>query len=132
MTLNEFITDAGITITSTQTGNNPHVEDSDRMNNYKVRLRNADGRTMRLYYSKGVGRNGASPTAEEILDCLAMDASGIENAQGFEDWCSEYGYDTDSRRAEKTYKVCQRQAERLQKFLDADRYQVLLWEVERR
>jgi hypothetical protein len=132
MTLQEFIDETGIASTSEWAERNPHMEDSDRMDNWRVRLRSRNtGRTMRLYYSKGVGHNGAKPETDEVLDCLAMDASGIDNARGFEDWCSEYGYDTDSRSAEKTYKVCIRQAERLRGFLGDDGYRVLLEDIER-
>jgi hypothetical protein len=133
-TLAQFITEREITIASSSTENNPYMEDSDRMDNWKVRLqaKDSDGkrRTMRLYFSKGVGHEGAQPTVEEILECMASDSAGIENSQGFNDWCGEYGYDADSRRAEKTYKVCQRQAERLAKFLGRDGYEQLLWNTE--
>jgi len=39
-----------------------------------------------------------APTAYSVLSVLQKDDPG-----SFEDFCSEYGYDTDSRRAEKTY-----------------------------
>ena len=46
-----------------------------------------------------------SPTPADILNCLASDASAYENAKDFEEWASEYGYDTDSRKPKKIYKV---------------------------
>lgn len=132
MTLQQFIDKLGITISNQPTGENPHMEDSGRMDNWKVKLRSKkQGTTMRLYYSKGVGHHGAEPTADEVLDCLASDTAGIDNSNGFNDWCSEYGYDTDSRRAEKTYRQCERQAERLKKFLGEEYYNDLLWNIER-
>jgi hypothetical protein len=60
-----------------------------------------------------------------------MDASGAENARNFEDWASEYGYDTDSRAAERTYNVVVKQAAELREFLGAADYKFLLNEVER-
>jgi len=132
MTLNEFIEETGIVLTSEWTERNPHMEDSGRMDNWRVKLRNKKlGKTMRLYFSKGVGHNGAEPTIDEVLDCLASDAAGIDNSNGFDDWCDEYGYDPDSRRAEKIYKQCERQAERLKKFLGPDQYEQLLWNIDR-
>ena len=71
------------------------------------------------------------PELEDLLDCLASDASGIENSPDFEDWCGEYGYDTDSRKAEKIFKTVEHQARRLKQFLGDDLYEALLWNTER-
>jgi hypothetical protein len=86
---------------------------------------------MTVYFSKGIGHHGAEPTTEEVLSCLADDAAGVENSPSFEDWCSEYGYDTDSRKAEKIFKACEHQATRLKNFLGDDLFEQLLWKVER-
>jgi len=40
----------------------------------------------------------AAPNAYDVLACLTKYEVGA-----FEDFCNEYGYDTDSRKAEKTY-----------------------------
>ena len=85
----------------TYSGHNPNMNDAS-MDHWRCRLRN-DGKSMTVYFSKGSGHNGAAPTLEEVLETLASDASGVDNARDFEDWCSEYGYDTDSRTAERTY-----------------------------
>ena len=62
----------------------------------------------------------------------ASDSSSIENnlLTGFEGWASDLGYDPDSRKAEKIFKVCEKQAERLKKFLGDELYKILLWETE--
>jgi hypothetical protein len=87
---------------------------------------------MTLTFSKGIGHHGAEPTVTEVLGCLASDASGVENAGGdFEEWCSEYGYDTDSRTAERIFKACQHQANRLKSFLGDEAFEQLLWHTER-
>jgi hypothetical protein len=70
------------------------------------------------------------PTAEDVLNCLALDAAGLENSPNFDDWASEYGYDADSRRAEKTFKTVERQAAKLMAFLGADAYDRLVWHTE--
>lgn len=45
----------------------------------------------------------SEPTAYDILTCLTKYDPG-----NFENFCNEFGYDTDSRKAEKTYKaVCE-------------------------
>jgi hypothetical protein len=110
--------------------NNPHMDDSANMDNWKCQLR-CNGRTMTVYFSKGIGHHGAEPTAEELLDCLASDASSVENTNGFEDWAVDLGYDTDSRKAHRTYKTIERQASKLKALLGDDAYDQLLWHTER-
>src|SRR5947209_1286815 len=46
------------------------------------------------------------PTAAECLEALLSEASADE--QTFEEWAGELGYDTDSRKAERTHHDCQR------------------------
>lgn len=43
-------------------------------------------------------------TAYAVITRLERDP-----ADSFEDWCNDYGYDTDSRRAESIYQACQKQ-----------------------
>lgn len=45
------------------------------------------------------------PDLDSVLWSLAMDY-GVIDAGGFESWASEYGYDSDSRKAEATYRAC--------------------------
>lgn len=42
--------------------------------------------------------NFKSPSAYDVLACITKNDPGT-----FEDFCNEFGYDTDSRKAEKTY-----------------------------
>lgn len=46
------------------------------------------------------------PTLEEVLGCLLMEGAADFNAMSFEDWACEYGYDPDSRKAERVYNEC--------------------------
>jgi hypothetical protein len=87
-------------------------------------------RQLTIPFSQGAAHE-KEPTASDVLDCLAMDAIGVENARSFEEWCAEYGYDTDSRKAEKIFQVCEREAEGLRRLLGPEAYEQLLWKVER-
>lgn len=62
-----------------------------------------------------------TPDPLEILWAIARDGDAMQST--FEDWCSEYGYETDSRKAEKIYRACQDNALRLRKILSADKIQ---------
>lgn len=97
-------------------------------NHYKVTLK-CNGKQLTTYFSQGYGITG-EPKPEDVLNALAFDSSGVENARSFEYWASEYGYDTDSRKAEKIYNVCVKQSEKLKSFLGDDKYQDLLYNTE--
>jgi len=45
------------------------------------------------------------PELKNVLYCLVMDSSAIDET--FEDWCGNFGYDTDSRKALDTFMLCQ-------------------------
>ena len=66
-------------------------------------------------YFTGIGHRVLSkpvtPKFDSILACLVQDAVG--SGRSFDDWCSDYGYDTDSRNALQTYMDCQETAKKL-------------------
>jgi hypothetical protein len=74
---------------------------------------------MSVYFSMGPA-HCKEPTPKDVLECLFLDASSVENSRSFEDWCSDLGYETDSRKAESTYIVCGRQASKLHRLLGED------------
>ena len=46
-----------------------------------------------------------APTLPGVLSSLLMESDA--HGQTFEDWCGEFGYDTDSRSAEETFRACE-------------------------
>lgn len=78
----------------------------------------------------GTGIKG-EPTGEDVLSSVADDSGGFDNARSFEDWAEEYGYDTDSRKAERIYKEVGKNAKKLKGFLGPEAYEELLWHTER-
>jgi hypothetical protein len=129
MNAKQFATKNGITIKSEFVDANLNAPDWKDANHFRVTLK-MKGKQLTTYFSQGYGISG-EPQAADVLDCLASDAAGFENARSFEEWASEYGYDTDSRKAEKTYKVIEKQADKLKNFLGDDLYKELLWNTER-
>jgi hypothetical protein len=55
------------------------------------------------------------PEIDDVLECLFSDASCAQGS--FDEFCSEFGYDTDSRKALETYLSCQNSGQRLRKAL---------------
>lgn len=58
------------------------------------------------------------PDAASVISCLISDARAGE--QSFEEFCSDFGYDEDSRKAEKTWNACRIIAPRIERFLGDD------------
>jgi hypothetical protein len=99
------------------------------MNHYRVTIKAAKSR-MTIPFSQGYGIKH-EPELSSVLDCLASDASGFENSRSFEDWAGDYGYDTDSRKAERTFMAVGKQSAKLKALLGEDAYSELLWNTER-
>ena len=89
-----------------------------------------DGAKMVLYFSQGSALR-SPPTAEDVLDCLASDAVGVCDARSFEEWASDYGYEEDSRKAEKTFRAAEKQTAKLRRFLGYADFDLLVSETER-
>lgn len=86
-------------------------DDGWQHNAYTVALE-LEGRTAQFPWRQGLGIE-EPPTAAGVLECLFGDAAGVNNARGFEDWAGDYGYDTDSRKAEATYNAVRLQTAKL-------------------
>lgn len=63
-------------------------------------------------------RKPQAPHAAGVLHSLILDSSAA--GQSFESWCDEYGYDSDSRKAEATYRACQKNADDLRAVIPMD------------
>lgn len=72
------------------------------------------GTVYRERYDAG-HKKPVTPPAAGVLHSLILDSSAI--GQSFESWASDYGYDTDSRKAEEIYRACQRNTDKLQRIL---------------
>lgn len=116
MTIQERTASDGITMKARPTDANPNMADSADMDHWRVTLRHV-GRSMTLTFSMGSGHNGAEPQAAEVLGCLLSDYTGFCNCADFAEWAREYGYDVDSRKAERIYKNVRRQSVKLANFL---------------
>jgi hypothetical protein len=122
--LSDFIGNTALRAIIKRAASNPHMEDMGQGARHWLVTFKAGSRSMRVHFTQ-------VPTAAEVLDCLASDAAGFENARSFEEWASEYGYDTDSRKAERAYKAISRQAAKLRALFGDANYETLLWNTER-
>ena len=80
---------------------------------FKFSIIRGSGAVISGWYSQGSAHK-APPTLQDVISCLLMDTSDIE--QDFEDWASDLGFDPDSRKAEKMFKACQKTGEDLERM----------------
>ena len=137
MTIQEFITKYKVGFSCKWADKNPNMEPSPYMtrhfrcvikmscpNDWRQFGRSSKTRQMVVYFSQGSAHT-SEPTCADVLDCLASDVTGIES-QSFEDWCSDLGYDTDSRTAERTYNAVYKQLNSLTRLFGNDKLQELI------
>lgn len=131
--LQSFIDKHGLTIWSEKAPDNPDMEGGEDMDHWLVRLFHTDKGNdwMQIHYSMGKGHEGKAPELPDVLDCLASDSSGYENARTVQEWLAEFGYGADSHRGFLTFRSVEKQAVRLQEWLGHDLYEELLWHTER-
>jgi hypothetical protein len=96
---------------------------------YKVTFSRPGVDDFETYFSMGLAHT-SEPEANMVLDALRCDAEAA-NYHSFEEWASDLGYDTDSRRAERTFEACSKTATDLNQFLGDDLFRELLEELER-
>lgn len=125
MTLRDFVDKYNIVINNERTDANPNVPDWHDADHWKVTLKRGE-KEMVIYFSKGYGHQGKEPDIEEVLECLMMDAIEIINSSNFEEWAENLGFDPDSRKAERIYKLTKQQTKKLKTFLGKRAFNELL------
>lgn len=74
-------------------------------------------RSMVFPYRMGLAFQGQRPTKLQVLGCVVMDAQSVV-WDDFEGWCGNFGYDSDSRRAEDMYWSCEKTLRQLSRLLE--------------
>lgn len=128
ITIEQFIEECRISMTCEQVDSNPDMTDSTSMDHWRCTLKLGTLR-MCVHFSMGKGHNGNPPELTDVLNCLVSDARAVAE-RDFEEWADDYGFDSDSRRAERIYQNITVQSRRLESFLGEELYQKLLWETE--
>lgn len=83
-------------------------EDGWKHRYYEVKIGDASFKWM-----QGTGIKGKPNQAEVIGRCCA---DYISSRTTFQEWCSEFGYDSDSIKAERVYQECQSIGQQLRKL----------------
>jgi hypothetical protein len=97
----------------------------DNYNNHLVTVTNTDNKQRCTFEFWASIADPEIKTEHDILNafsCFVGDA--VSGNMSFDEFCSEFGYDTDSRTAEKTWKACKHSSEKLERIYDGDIYEL--------
>lgn len=121
--LADYVEHTGITVEIESGPDWTTDEDGWEHHAYELLLKNPAEKTeMKLPWKHGTGiTEDPDERPENILDVLISDGWGYEQAQSFEDWAGEYGYDTDSRKAERIWQAVKQQTNDFIDFLGGKR-----------
>lgn len=74
------------------------------------------GHSYTFGYGAGMAhKNEGKPDLKTVFYCIQSDSAA--GSLSFEEFCSEFGYDEDSRNAEKTWKACQEAHAKMEELL---------------
>jgi cellulose biosynthesis protein BcsQ len=99
---------------------------SDNFNNHMVTVTNTETEQKITFEFWASIANPELNKEYDILNafyCFVSDA--VSGSESFNEFCSNLGYDEDSRTAEKIYKKCKKQLEKLNKIYDGDIYDLV-------
>ena len=86
-------------------------------NNWRVTL-SYQGRRLTVDFYGGAAITETDVTAPLVIYSLCVDARAGE--ESFEDFCSDFGFDVDSRKAEQTWKLCRSLTPKVRRLLGKD------------
>lgn len=93
-------------------------EGNERKSNHFVVTLENENRRVSFDFFDSVNNFNAGKTELDAYSVLACCSGDYHCPETFEEFCSEFGYDADSRKAEKTFKACQKQSAKLKKIFD--------------
>ena len=98
-------------------------EKQENYNNHIITVTNTETKQKVSFEFWGSIANPEIKTEKELLYafyCFVEDA--LSGKMDFSEFCSEFGYDTDSRKAEKTWKACKRSTVKFERLYTGDIY----------
>lgn len=101
----------------------PWSDKQQNYNNHTITVTNTETEQKISFEFWGSIMKPEVKTEDELLNafyCFVSDA--VSGNYSFNEFCGEFGYDEDSRKAEKTWKACKKSLEKLNKIYNGDVY----------
>lgn len=95
------------------------ADDKETRDIYRVTFQRGTSR-FSLRFGQSLANTGEHPTPYDVLACIEKHDVG-----DFENFCSEFGYDINSRKAEKIYKAVCKEYEKVSRFFSSDELEIL-------
>ena len=121
--LEALLNKLGVKLTLTYLGlKNPKWQNQNWLHDtYSLSIRlNGKSESFKFFNSKNSTDTHEKPSVCSILDCIFSDAKCTLSVDTFDEFCSDLGYDNDSRHAEGIYKACKKTFSKLQNIFGAD------------
>jgi len=118
----DFLTKHGITLKTYFVKTGKHFEDdTSERDIYRCTLKR-NGQRLSIHFGQSLHDTGTGkyPTAYDLLACITKDDPGT-----FENFCGDFGYDTDSRKAEKIYKLVTKEWGKVSRFFMSEELEEL-------
>lgn len=94
-------------------------DDKDARYVFKMRLKR--GRKQYTFsFGQSISAGQKEPTMYDVLSCMTKYDVG-----SFEDFCGEFGYDTDSRKAERIYKAVCKEFAAMERLFNSEELEAL-------
>jgi len=114
-------------LTNTKT---PDWENNGQQRNHFVATLKQGKKRMSFDYFDSIKNFESGKTEITAYDALTICSSEINCPDSFEDFCGEFGYDEDSRKAEKTFRALKKSSDKLKKFFDTEEIRDDLSEIQ--
>ena len=123
----ETKTAGAITINSEYLGNKPANWADSKNQNYHNHTLNvsSNGKRFSFDFWGSIASPEIKNDEENVFSFYCALSDGISAKESFEYFCSEFGYDTDSRKAEKIYKQCEKTLSKLERVFNCDLYDLI-------
>jgi hypothetical protein len=87
---------------------------------FKLQLKRRGNGSYTFNFGQSIAAGAEEPTLTEVLECLQKYDVG-----DFEEFCSTFGYDNDSRTAERTYKAVCKEYEAMSRLFTSEELELL-------